>query len=274
MAKKLLMALFVAGASLSFGLPVAASAADDPGIHEIYQAAESGHLDQAQKMIAQVLKNHPNSAKAHYVAAELDAKAGNLASAREELQTAERIDPSHSFAQPQALNALTAALSTGQHVAPNDANSGVAPAKAAHFPWGMVLAIGAIFAVIWMIMRRRSSSGGYPSNGSGGPGGMGGGYSNYPPVPPTGGAGSGLLGGLASGLAVGAGVAVGERVVDRLLGGDSESGHRERYSDRDDNRPDPNADMGGNDFGVNDSSSWDSNDSGGGDSGGGGGDWD
>lgn len=71
-------------------LPFAGRAADDPSLHSIYEAANSGHLAQAQQMIGRVLADHPNSAKAHYVAAELDARQGQLAGAREQLATAEQ----------------------------------------------------------------------------------------------------------------------------------------------------------------------------------------
>ncbi len=50
--------------------------AADPTMDQIYEAAASGHLDQAQQMITQVLADHPTSAKAHYVQAELYAKEG------------------------------------------------------------------------------------------------------------------------------------------------------------------------------------------------------
>ena len=45
----------------------------------------AGHLDQAQQMMTQVLADHPNSAKAHYVQAELYAREGKAALARSEL---------------------------------------------------------------------------------------------------------------------------------------------------------------------------------------------
>ena len=63
--------------------PVLAQAGPTP--HQVYQALNSGHLDQAHTMITQVLKEHPESAEAHYVAAEVYAREGNLGSARQEL---------------------------------------------------------------------------------------------------------------------------------------------------------------------------------------------
>ena len=62
-------------------------------MNQIYEAAAGGHLDQAQQMITQVLADHPTSAKAHYVQAELYAKEGKNALARAELGAAERLNP-------------------------------------------------------------------------------------------------------------------------------------------------------------------------------------
>ena len=65
--------------AVSFSAPVLADAAADPTVHQIYEAAEAGRFDQAQQMMDQVLKDHPQSAKAHYVAAPLLWRAGSTA---------------------------------------------------------------------------------------------------------------------------------------------------------------------------------------------------
>ena len=88
-----------------------------------------------------------------------------------------------------------------------------------------------------------------------------------------GGIGSGIAGGLASGLAVGAGVVAGEELAHHFMDGNRSSAvlPPAEGSPPIDN---PNADMGGANFGVDDPSSWDDGSSGGGgDFGGGGGDW-
>ena len=82
--------------------PVLAQTAD-PTEHQIYEAAKAGHLDQAHQMVTQVLKDHPQSARAHFVAAEIYAREGNLGSAREELATAETIQPGLPKESPQAV---------------------------------------------------------------------------------------------------------------------------------------------------------------------------
>jgi uncharacterized protein len=262
--------------------------AADPTVDQVYEAARSGHLDQAQQLMNQVLRDHPNSAKAHYVEAELSARAANFPRARQELATAQRLDPSGSFAKPEALAALQRELARGS----SSSGYRTYPATRAEehrssFPWGIVLLVVAGVAIVWALLSRRSPPryGGYPQYPGGAPpaGGPGGGYggpAGYGPggygPPMGGGMGSGIVGGLASGLALGAGVAAGEELVHHWI-------------DKDGNRvegppppgyvppPDDNPNMGGNDFGVSDGNSWDDGGSSfGGDSGGGGGggdDW-
>ena len=65
--------------------------ADEPSLHQIYQAAEAGKLTEAQTMMQEVLRAHPNSGKAHFVEAELLVKQGQLRKAEAELATAERL---------------------------------------------------------------------------------------------------------------------------------------------------------------------------------------
>ena len=120
-------------AAVSFGLAVALSgpvaAAGDPSMHEIYEAANSGRLAQAQEMIGTVLKDHPDSAKAHYVAAELDAKQGLYTGAREQLATAERLAPGLPFAKADAVAALKAEIG-GSGARPAERSGGFVAAPA------------------------------------------------------------------------------------------------------------------------------------------------
>ena len=229
----------------------AARAADaDPTMQQIYAAAQGGHLDQAQTMIAQVLRDHPKSGKAHYVAAELDARQGHLAAARSELEQAESYDPGLPFSKPAAVAELKSELQGGSRSAPVYA----APAygrPAGGLPWVPILLVIGVIAVIWMFARRRSTPVVYAGGGMGG-----------------GGLGSNIAGGLAGGLAAGAGIVAGEELAHHFLdGGSHPQGTIVPSAEAEENPA--NADMGGNDFGVNDPGSWDDS---GGDSGGGGGD--
>ena len=281
MAKSLKVLLFAIGVGVAGG----AVADADPTLHQIYEAADSGHLAQAQQMIGQVLKDHPNSAKAHFVAAELDAKAGQFAEARTEFRTAEKLAPGLPFENADSANALRAELFPAAGTV-----SGTTPAAPVRttvvqqvpvvqhrgFPWAPLIGIGVVVWIVYLLFFRRrfvsyGGPGGYVRGGpdgyvGGGPGPYYGGPGGYV-------GGGGIGSSLASGLAVGAGVAVGEELTERLLDGgrDRFAGDpgREVVYQQEPPRQDRdfNGDMGGGDFGASDSGGWDDN--GGGDSGGG-----
>jgi hypothetical protein len=262
--------------SLAFALAVAAGPvlAADPSVNQIYTALASGHVDDAQRMINEVLKDHPQSGHAHYVAAEVAARRGNLGLAREELATAERLKPGLPFAKPESVNELRRQLAQ-RSVVPRSVSPPVVYRVERHssFPWGWVLLIGGVI-LLWVILRRRAAYRTYPGPVGGPmPGPMGGPMMGGPMMgggmaPPGGG---GILGGLASGLAIGAGVAAGEELVHHMLDGDRGGGVIPNAGASEAGYPDnPNSDMGGQDFGINDGGGWD--DGGGGGGGGGGGD--
>jgi hypothetical protein len=243
--------------ALAFSAPL--FAADDPTLEQVYTAARTGHLDQAQQMMTQVLHDHPRSGKAHYIAAEIYAKQGNLPMARMELSTAESLEPGLPFAQPDSVRALQNELA-GTRVARGVAPPGVWQAHRSGFPWGSVLILLGAIWLIWFIVRRRfapNTYSQYPGVPVGNPGPPG--YGPYPGGPMgSGGIGSGIAGGLASGLAVGAGVVAGEELAHRFLDGDrSGSGGVIPAAGAENVEPGQNGDMGGSDFGVSDPGSWD-----------------
>jgi uncharacterized protein len=261
-----------------------ALAQSDPTPHQVYEAARSGNLAEAQQMIGQVLRDHPTSSEAHYVAAQVYARAGNLAEARQQLATAEQLKPGLPFVKSrQALQNLQAELAAQ---GPGSGTAFTVPysrPRPAGIPWGAILIIGAGVAVIWIVMRRRAASYSRSSNGAVIPGvspppgygpGHGPGYGpGYGPGP---GIGSGIAGGLASGLAVGAGVVAGEELARHFLDSDRPGAGNMIVPPAGAAEANPSPDMGGSDFGVSDGGSWD--DSSGGDSFGGGdfgggGDW-
>ena len=250
--------------------PVATPASQTavPSLQQIYAAADAGNLGEARQMIEQVLHSYPNSARAHYVAAQVYARSGSLMRARQELHTAEQLSPGLSFARPDAVAALERELGAGRML---PVRHGVS--------WGGVVLVLAIVAVIFALMRRRSAVAGpygqaYPPYGANPYGPVNPGYGQGYGAP----MGGGLMGNLATGLAVGAGVAAGEELVEHALGHRAGGGFIPNADAA--GMPDPgaNSDMGGSDFGITDGGSWDSGgDFGGGDSGGGdmggGGDW-
>ncbi len=85
-------------ALLALAMAGLAFADSDATPHQIFEAAQSGHLAEAQQMIDQVLRDHPQNAKAHFIASELDARIGDLAAARQQLATAKQLDPTLGFA--------------------------------------------------------------------------------------------------------------------------------------------------------------------------------
>jgi hypothetical protein len=288
---KLIPKLIFTGALLASGAVWAAG----PTVDQVYQAAKAGNYTEAQNLMDQVLREHPNSAKAHFIEAELLARQGKLSAARSELETAQKLDPSMSFAKPGAVEELKSMVaSRGSNAMPVQMNN--SNGSRVHVPWGPLLGILAIFVVVMMFLRARSrrmygpgSAGGFrpapgqppmmPPGGPGAPAGYGpaGGPGMAPPA--AGGMGSGILGNLATGAAVGAGIVAGEALAHKVFG--DSAGHAAQAAPV--NPPPANSpltdpttfvqnnnngyDMGGNDFGVNDASSWDDSSSDWGDSG-------
>jgi hypothetical protein len=280
-------------ALLGFGLAMAQS---EPTLGQIYAAAQGGHMEQAQTMMQQVLVAHPGSGKAHFVQAELFARQGKLALARESLAMAEKLAPGLPSIKPESVQSLRTQLAA--RAAPPPANSAVqqrtAPAAmqdrapASSFPWGLALALGggAIGLAIYLTRRKpapvyEQQPQPYPGQGAGGLSGpQGFGTANTVGAPamqqgygqPAGsGLGGKIMGGVATGLAVGAGM-MAAQAIGRTLTGNHDQGARpaDALAGNDFQNAPSNPDMGGENFGVNDAASWD--DAGGGDAGGG--DWD
>src|SRR5476649_787282 len=109
-AKSLIRATLLATA-VAMAAPVFAAGAD-PTMHEVYLAAEAGKFTEAQAMMDQVLRDHPNSGKAHYVEAELLAKQGKFVAAQAELANAERLAPGLPFAKAGAVEKLRTLLAS------------------------------------------------------------------------------------------------------------------------------------------------------------------
>jgi uncharacterized protein len=253
---------FLALLALTFTIGVAA-AATDPTVHQIYEAASSGQLEQAQQMMDQVLRDHPGSAKAHYVQSELYAREGKLSLARTELARAEQLAPGLPNENPRSVAELKSQLGLIRPERP----SAMAWQSVPRFPWMPLALLVLVVGVLWMLFRRRTT---YPVPGTpmpASPNPYGAGYGPGSPPVGAGGVGSTIAGGLAGGLAAGAGIVAGEEIARRLLDGDRRGATPLQDATASDVS---NSDMGGDDFGVNDPGSWDDGSSGGG---GGGDDW-
>lgn len=246
--------------AIMVALSAPAFAADEFSMHEVYQAAQAGRLGEAQAMMDKVLRDHPDSAKAHYVEAELLAKQGKMSAAAAELSKAEQLNPGLPFAKPQSVQELRAVIA---------GHGASAKAEQGGISWGIVLLVLALIVFIFFVgraMGRRSNPVVYPAGGNYGNGPYGQQPYGGAPMggPAGGGIGSGIMGGLATGAALGAGMVAGEALMHNLTDGGSPHNNG-MISDANaaDSWGTAN-DMGGNDFGVTDSGSWDD---------GGGGDW-
>ena len=242
-----------------------ALAENSPSIDQVYKAAESGNLNEAQRMMDVVLAQHPNSAKAHFVEAEIAAKQGQMERASSELGKAEELKPGLPFAKPEAVQELKSRIGGRRSGAMS-----VAQPASSGFPWGMLFVAGGAIAILFLIMRaisaRNAVSSYQPAQRYGQPQG----YGNQPyapqpygqpyggAAPMSGGMGSTIMGGLATGAAVGAGMVAGEALAHHFMDGSSSgssSGNNinpvaDSWTDSPDN-------MGGTDFGIADNSSWD-----------------
>jgi tetratricopeptide (TPR) repeat protein len=242
---------------------------------EVYKAVQSGQLAKADAMMKEVLQNHPNSAKAHYVAAELYLKEGKVEAARNHFIKAQNLAPGLPFAQAESVQKLQVQLASTQ-VAPAASQTSIFSNP---LFWGLIaiLVIG-----VAIVMKRRKAeavqvynapSAGYPGTPGGPtpyPGGPGGpGAPGYPGTPAAGGMGSGLMGSLATGAALGAGMYAGQALAGSLMGG-RDGGHSNPNANSNMNQVGGPASLDPN-FGVRDASSWDDggasswDDSGGGD---------
>jgi tetratricopeptide (TPR) repeat protein len=254
-ALNLLVGVFASAILLTSNLAFA-----EATLPEVYQAVQAGQMAKADAMMKEVLQNHPNSAKAHYVAAELYLKEGKLEVARNHFIKAQNLAPGLPFAQPESVQKLQVQLASG-------AGSSVASSPSSSIfsnPlfWGLmaILVVGII-----IVMKRRKAeavqvynapSAGYPGTPGGpagypgGPGGPG-----YPGAP-AGGMGGGLMGSLATGAALGAGMYAGQALASNLMGG-----HDNGHSNANPNNSNLNQ-VGGPasldpNFGVRDAGSWD-----------------
>lgn len=242
-----------------------AMAQDTPTLDQVYKATQAGKLDEAQKMMDIVLAQHPDSAKAHFVEAEILAKQGQMGRAGEELGNAERLKPGLPFASQQSVQELKSRIGGSRHVS-QSANGNFQTADSGnHFPWGLLLTGIGVIVILFLIMRAisaRSNARGSMMPGNYQPGMQAGMQSPVPMQPygggmgqSGGGMGSGIMGGLATGAAVGVGMVAGEALAHHFMDGGSSAPAgsapvADSWGGSSDN-------MGGADFGIADNSSWD-----------------
>ncbi|WP_262967116.1 tetratricopeptide repeat protein [Methylobacter psychrophilus] len=262
---------------LVFFFTVPVFAEEDATMHQVYLAAQAGKFNEAQSMMDKVLSDHPNSAKAHFVEAELLAKQGLFSKANAELNTAERLQPGLPFAKPEVLQNLKARIASSLNgaVQSNNLKQGMPSILKDWLPMMLlVLGVGLVILLIWFMSRRntgRAATNNYASNvpGSNMSTAGTGGVSSLTGQPAPGGVGSGLMGSLATGAAMGAGVVAGEALMHHFIDGDKNNVTSEPpvhnpspWDTSSNSNPNDNDDMGGSDFGIADASSWEDDQSG------------
>jgi tetratricopeptide repeat protein len=218
-----------------------------PTLQQVETEVGQGHYAQAESMMREVVAAKPDSARAHYVYAEILAHDGKLAIATDEARKARDIDPDVKFTDPEKFRAFEASLLRAQAPAARSrltpsqgaapiAPARVAPAAATGLPsWVWLVGLLAIGLVLWrMFSRSRAAgSGAIAAPGSGvgmpmqpganvpgyGPGAVGSPYGpGYAPQRP------GMMG---VGLAAAGGVAAGmlaDELLHRRQGGTVDNG--------------------------------------------------
>jgi hypothetical protein len=237
----------------------------EPTVHQIYDTMQSGHVDEAHKMVEEVLKTHPDSAKAHFVDAEILARLGDKKAAQSELAIAEQLSPKLPFVKPETVMALKQNLTSNTIVETSNSHE----SKSSGFPWMMFLLVGGtvfFIVLIWKSLSARSTNAyantpaynnnggaqhGYPNTNNG--------YNQGNQPNQGGGLGSNIMSGLATGAAAGVGMVAAEELMHHFTDHNDSSSNNSSMFNNGNNQP--SNDMGDTDFGISDGSSWDDNSS-------------
>lgn len=228
----------------------ALAAPNVPSIDQVYQAARSGHLAQAEAMTKEVLRAYPNSARPYYVMAQILAAEGRTGEARTYLAEAKRLKPGLPFVNSQSVANLERRINGEARVPVTRSGTN----QGFHWWWLLAGAVG-FFILLRALRARQSASSSYSGSGM-----SGGGAGPVPGMSPAGysGGGGGLLSSVLSGLGFGAGAAAGGYAVDRLL---NREGRAEPAQPEIQELPSGSGNLGGDDFGVqpgdNSSGGWD-----------------
>ncbi len=304
--KRLFQALFVGALALLTSMAFALPAPKD-----IEQAVQAGNYQQAETLVREVLREKPESAKAHYELGQILARQSRMPEAHKALVRAQELDPALKFTnQPEKFRDLFArtgapapggAVSSGLQSTPvaapsagqSSSNAQQRPAAAEgigssipmSYVWIGLIGVG-ILAFLLVRNARNSAqpqptaaygnalatAGGAQRGFGGQPGGFGG-------QPGYGGYGPGAAPnsgpGAMTGAVVGglAGVAAGYALSKALEGNHHDAGQQSLHNSPASDQFQPLSSAPSQDFGAFDSGAGDSWDSGGDSSGGGGDDW-
>jgi hypothetical protein len=192
-----------------------------PTVEEVQTQVQKGNYAQAQRMMEEIVAAKPNSAKAHYVYAEMLAHNERFGHAALEAKLARRLDPTLGFTDPEKFAAFERQLEQQQAAA--KVKPSPAPAPALRTPavpvpapvavargsgltgWVWGLGFGAVAVLVWRLISARRRATRMMGPGMAGPA-YGAGPGGYGPAGGPGTGGSGMLG---TGLAAAGGFAAG-----------------------------------------------------------------
>jgi hypothetical protein len=249
MKRKLLLCAVALFSAAAFALPTTA---------DVQAAVKAGNYTQAESMMQEVVADKPQSARAHYVYAEILAHDAKFAEAAAQARRAREIDPQIKFTDPEKFRSFEQTLQREQAPATQAPSTHVQQAAPVSYPqaasggvpgwvWGAGFAVVAF--LIFRAVSRRAAANNTLATAGGGYAPQGGGYGMQPGYGQPGygqpgfgqpGFGAAPGGGLLrTGLAAAGGVAAG-MLVEKMLEGDR---HNENY--------------GGNNFGGGQAGGWD-----------------
>jgi hypothetical protein len=177
-----------------------------PTLQQVQEEVRLGHLANAESMMREVVAARPESARAHYVYAEILARNGNFAEATEQARLARAADPKITFTDPEKFRAFEQLLQRERDTATSRARQAPsgsvldAPAVRLDTPapqpeprtgsgvpgWIWLVGIGVVVFVLWRAAQRRraavAGAGSFTPYGSAaGSPGMGPGYGPQSP---------------------------------------------------------------------------------------------
>ncbi|NCT84872.1 MAG: tetratricopeptide repeat protein [Comamonadaceae bacterium] len=194
-----------------------------PTVDEVQAATRRGDYAGAETLMREVVAARPDSARAHYVLAEILAHQRKFDEAAGQARRARALDPAIKFTEPARFDDFERLLQREQAAAKSAAASTAAPlrpapvaqAKGGGVPTWLLLGGAIVFvglAAGWMRRRAAEPAAPLPAGGVGAVPGLGP-QAYGAGVPPVTGGGSGLLG---VGLAAAGGVAAG-MLAEKLL---------------------------------------------------------
>ena len=142
-----------------------------PTLQQVETEVSQGHYAQAESMMREVVAAKPDSARAHYVYAEILAHDGKIAIATDEARKARDIDPDVKFTDPEKFRAFEASLLHAQAPAarspltPSQSRAPLAPARVAPVAagglpsWVWLVGLLAIGIVLWRMFSRSRAAG-------------------------------------------------------------------------------------------------------------------